>query len=130
MNSLRASIKEIRTIDNLTLVNLAISTQNIELWSLELPPSITIDDEVDLLVKSTDIILSKHINRDISCTNQLEANIYSIEKGVLLSSIVLDIEGYKLESLISTFSFESMVLTKGDPIYALIPQSDISIRYS
>ena len=127
MNSIEASVRDIVCIDNLTHINFSTYSSDIDVLTLELQDSIAIGSQVKLIIKSTDIALSKSRVTQSSFTNQLKAKVIDIEHGDILSSVVLDIDGFRLESLI--LHPKSLNIEVGDELYAIISASDISIEY-
>jgi len=127
MNSIEASVKEIVRIDNLTHISFSTDSSEIDVLTLELQESISIGSLAKLIIKSTDIALSKSRLVQSSFTNQLRAKVIDIKHGEILSSVALDIDGFILESLI--LNSKSLDIEVGDELFALISASDISIEY-
>jgi molybdopterin-binding protein len=82
---------------------------------------------VILPIKSTYIALAKQLKGEVSYTNLIPATIREIKQGRLLSSIALDAEGYRLESIITRGSAERMQLQAGEAVTMLIKASELSI---
>ncbi len=127
MNQLKATIIKIETIKSLNLLTLSCGEQTIEILTLELNPNLRVGSSVKLSVKSTDIAIAKNYGGMLSYTNQLKAKIVQLNNGKLLSSIRIDIEGFRLESIIMLNSSLKMNLKVGEDIVALIRGNDISI---
>ena len=127
MNSIEASVKEIVRIDNLTHISFSTDSSEIDVLTLELQESISIGSLAKLIIKSTDIALSKSRLLQSSFTNQLRAKVIDIDRGEILSSVALGIDGFILESLILHSKF--LDIEVGDELFALISASDISIEY-
>jgi len=127
MNQLTATIIQIENIDSLNLLTLSCGEQIIKILTLELNPNLKVGSSVKLSVKSTDIAMAKNCGGMLSYTNQLKGKIIQLNNGKLLSSIGVDIEGFRLESIIMLNSSLKMNLRVGDEIVALIRGNDISI---
>ena len=97
------------------------------MMSLELNKDITIGKKVELIVKPTNIIISKNFIEDISLSNQTLAKIVAIENGELLSSISLKIGDTTFESIITKESSKRLDLQEGNIVNILIKASDLSI---
>ncbi len=127
MNSIEASVQEILCINNLTHINFSTNSSEIDVLTLELQESIAVGSRAKLIIKSTDIALSKSRLVQSSFTNQLRAKVIDIDCGEILNSVALDIDGFILESLI--LNSKSLDIEVGDELFALISASDISIEY-
>lgn len=127
MSHFVATIAEIESLESLHRVGLSAKDHNFSMISLELHEDVQVSTEVKLYVKPSNIILSRGSHEDISIANQLLATIDSIERGKILTNVKLDFLGYPLEALITTHKAKQLNLQKGDEIYALINESDLSL---
>ncbi len=122
-----ARVKDIKTKDNLNIVEFDFNNILLKMMSLELNKDITIGKRVELVVKPTNIIISKNFIEDISLSNQTLAKVIEINSGELLSNITLKIEETILESIITKDSADKLNLKIDDKVYILIKASDLSI---
>lgn len=122
-----ARVKEIRTKDSLNIVEFDFNNITLKMMSLELNKDITIGKKVELVVKPTNIIISKNFIEDISLSNQTLAKIVDINCGELLCSITLELRNTIFESIITKDSFIRLNLKIDDKVYILIKASDLSI---
>ena len=122
-----ARVKDIKTIDSLNIVEFDFNNITLKMMSLELNKDITIGKKVELIVKPTNIIISKNFIEDISLSNQTLAKIVAIENGELLSSISLKIGDTTFESIITKESSKRLHLQEGNIVNILIKASDLSI---
>ena len=122
-----ARVKDIKTIDSLNIVELDFTNITLKMMSLELHKEVKLESKVKLLVKPSNVIISKNYIEDISLSNQTLAKIVAIENGELLSSISLKIGDTTFESIITKESSQRLDLQKGDIINILIKASDLSI---
>jgi len=127
MNQLQATIKTIKNIENLHALELSFGKQCIHMLTLELNPKFTTGSVVKIRVKSTDIAIAKEFLGELSFSNQLDAQITHVTNGEILSSVRIEVEGFKLESIVSKEASLNMQLKKGDDIKVLIQASEISI---
>jgi len=127
VNQLKATITQMDSIDNLNLLTLSCGEQSIKILTLELNPNLKVGSHVKLSVKSNDIAIAKNCNGTLSYTNQLKAKITHINRGKLLSSIRVDIEGFGLESVIMLESCLKMELEVGDEVVVLLDSNSVSI---
>lgn len=122
-----ARVKDIKTIDSLNIVEFDFNNITLKMMSLELNKDLKIGSKVELLVKPTNVAISKKYIEDISLSNQTLAKIVDIENGELLSSISLQINDTFIESIITKSSSIKLDLKKDDIVNILIKASDLSI---
>ena len=122
-----ARVKNIKSIDNLNIVEFDFTDTILKMMSLELNKDIVVGTKVELSVKPTNVIISKKPIENISLSNQTLAKIVDINDGELLSSITLNTNDCYLESIITKDSFLRLNLQKNDYVNILIKASDLSI---
>lgn len=127
MNSLKAHVTNIDSVENLNIVSFDFYGENLSMMSLDLDTSVKSGVCVELTAKPTHIAIAKKFNGAVSYSNQIKAKIIAIENGQLLSSIKLEIQKSTLESIITLKSSQRMDLRVGDEVCAFIKASDISI---
>ncbi|WP_066403156.1 TOBE domain-containing protein [Aliarcobacter cryaerophilus] len=122
-----ARVKDIKTIDSLNIVEFDFNNITLKMMSLELHKEVKLESKVKLLVKPSNVIISKNYIEDISLSNQTLAKIVAIENGELLSSISLKIGDTTFESIITKESSKRLHLQEGNIVNVLIKASDLSI---
>ena len=122
-----ARVKDIKTIDSLNIVEFDFNNITLKMMSLELHKEVKLESKVKLLVKPSNVIISKNYIEDISLSNQTLAKIVDIENGELLSSISLKIGDTTFESIITKESSKRLHLQEGNIVNILIKASDLSI---
>lgn len=122
-----ARVKDIKTIDSLNIVEFDFNNITLKMMSLELHKEVKLESKVKLLVKPSNVIISKNYIEDISLSNQALAKIVAIENGELLSSISLEIGDTTFESIITKESSKRLDLQEGNIVNILIKASDLSI---
>lgn len=122
-----ARVKDIKTIDSLNIVKFDFNNITLKMMSLELHKEVKLESKVKLLVKPSNVIISKNYIEDISLSNQTLAKIVAIENGELLSSISLEIGDTTFESIITKESSKRLDLQEGNIVNILIKASDLSI---
>ena len=122
-----ARVKDIKTIDSLNIVEFDFNNITLKMMSLELHKEVKLESKVKLLVKPSNVIISKNYIEDISLSNQTLAKIVAIENGELLSSISLKIGDTTFESIITKESSKRLDLQEGNIVNILIKASDLSI---
>ncbi len=133
MSILEAVIEKIESVDALNIVTFACAGQKLQMMSLELPENIQLGVKVKLACKASSVALAKpsgdveNFCSMLSYANQLKVRVVSIEKGALLSSIVLALGSFMLESIISTAALARLDLQEEDEVVALIKANELSI---
>lgn len=127
MSPFIATIKKINNIDSLNIVEFDFAEIPLKMMSLDLNKDVQIGKKVRLAVKPTNISIAKNLFGEISLSNQLVANIKSVENGQLLSSIILEVNDTIFESIITADSSKRMNLQKYEQVTILIKASDLSI---
>lgn len=127
MGNFIAEITEIESIHTLHRVELLCKEHTLSMISLELTPHIQVGTKVQLYVKSTNIIISREKNNNISIANQLETTILSINYGDILTTLKLNFSGIILESMITTKQAKKLNLKENGMVYAFINESDLSL---
>lgn len=122
-----ARVKDIKTIDSLNIVEFDFNNITLKMMSLELHKEVKLESKVKLLVKPSNVIISKNYIENISLSNQTLAKIVAIENGELLSSISLEIGDTTFESIITKESSKRLDLQEGNIVNILIKASDLSI---
>lgn len=128
MSQLIATIKNIKNIDSLNIVEFGFYNHTLKMVSLNLNKQITINKKVKLSIKPTNILIAKNFQGEISISNQLKAKIVKVENGELLSSILLRVEDTILESIITVDSSKDMNLIEDEEVLILIKASDLFIQ--
>ena len=133
MSNLTATIKKIESVDTLNIVTFVCAGQKLQMVSLELSEAIQPGVNVKLACKPTAIALAKptvaveSFCSMLSYSNQLRVQIAAVDRGKLLSSIVLTLGAFSLESIMGTDAVERLALQKGDEVIALIKANELSI---
>ena len=130
MNKLKAKITNIETSDNISLVDL---TANGELFSCviiettESADYLKLNNEVEILFKETEVSIAKNFDGQISLRNRIPSTIKEIERGKVLSKLILDFKGIDIGSIITTRSVNKLELKVGDEVTGLIKANEVSI---
>ena len=119
MNKIKATLKKIKSIKNLNLLEFDCFDQTIIVLTLNLNFELNTGDEVLLYIKPSKLFLS---TQSCNFENRLKVKVEKIEKGEILANIVCDYYGYKLEVLMlkDFINFENEA-------YLYFKSSDVSI---
>ena len=127
MNKLSVRVEKIDKNDKLHVITCKLGCQRIKVVSLELRETIKIGSSVELSVKSTNISLAKNFTGELSIANQLTAKVTAIDKGDLLSTVQVELEGFSLECLLTVEATLSMGLSVGDDVTVLVKGSEFFV---
>lgn len=82
---------------------------------------------VTLLFAETDVALAKQLSGRISMRNRIHATVLEMERGQILSKVVLAVAGHRLQSIITTRSCAALALEVGDSVEALVKANEMSV---
>jgi molybdate transport system regulatory protein len=85
------------------------------------------DEEVNIVFKETEVGIAKNLSGQISFRNRFAGWIRDIERGLILSKIILDYKGHVVESIISTQSADAMDLREDDIVEWLVKTNEVSL---
>lgn len=128
MNRLKGKIEAINSHDELLLIELNVQETKMKAIIIGKPNDysyLKIGNEIAILFKETEVVISVDKNLNISIQNKLTCTITLLEKGKLLSQVSLDFNGISLSSIISTNSVENLNLKNEDTVTALIKTNEI-----
>ncbi|WP_108060263.1 TOBE domain-containing protein [Poseidonibacter lekithochrous] len=127
MNTLKAQVTQIDSMDNLTIVKFDYEGTTLSMMSLGLK-DVKVGSQVILSINASHIAIGKDLKGDISLSNRFDCIIKALDKGKLLSSLKLSINDDCLSSIITTSSVNRLNLNVGDEVQALVKASEISIK--
>lgn len=114
----------------MSLVDVAVGDDIFAATLLETPNSadyLSVGHNVTLLFKETEVSLAKNLSGLISLRNRIAVTIRSIERGEILSAVILDYAGHALTSVITTRAADRLQLAVGDQVEALIKANEIAL---
>lgn len=127
MSKFKAKIIAIESVNQLNLVSLDFEGSTLQMMSLGLDDSIRVACEVLCYVKPTAVMLAKDFRGELSSSNRIVAEIKSIEKGKLLSSVRVQTASAELESIITSEILDRLGIKSAESVTVIIKESDISI---
>jgi len=131
MNSLEGHIKEVRVNGSLSLVTVALSDQilfkAIVIETPETASYLTAGHLVKVLFKETEVIIGKDIKHLISLQNQLRGVIRRIERGLLLSNILINTPVGDISSIITTNALDHLSLEEELIVCAMVKTNEIML---
>jgi len=131
MNSLEGHIKEVQVNGSLSLVTVALSDQilfkAIVIETPETASYLTAGHLVKVLFKETEVIIGKDIKHLISIQNQLRGVIRSIERGLLLSNIMINTPVGDISSIITTNALDQLSIEEELTVCAMVKTNEIML---
>ena len=130
MNKISGIISELENEGNLTIVHMKAGESHFKTIILDDPKEssyLKVDTPVEILFKETEVSISTKPLSCISLSNQIPGTITAIEKGKLLSQIVLDCDGKTIVSIITTSSTDRLGLEIGKKVYSLVKTNELMI---
>lgn len=124
---IKAKISAIDENDGVSVFEFNAANLNLKMLSLENLQNLKIGDEVRLNFKSSDVFVATSPLLNCSVSNEIKAQISSIQKGQITSSLHLNAGEFEFESIITTASLKRLNLALGDQIYAYIKATSLYI---
>ncbi|MBN1927765.1 MAG: TOBE domain-containing protein [Prolixibacteraceae bacterium] len=82
---------------------------------------------VTLVFKETEVSLAKNLSGKISLRNRMLCKVKRIDRGELLSNVLLHFHEHSITSAITTRAVNLLQLEVGDEIEALIKSNEVSL---
>jgi molybdate transport system regulatory protein len=130
MNKLTGNISQIQKSGSIILVDVDVNGQCFSALLIEsaTPPEwLQTNNTIDLVFKETEVSLAKNLTGKISLRNRMICRVVQIDKGILLSTIRLAFQNFILMSAITTRSVESLQISVGEEIEALVKSNEVSL---
>lgn len=131
MNRLPGHICKIETEGNLSLITVEIRKDLcLKTIIIETPETVSylrLNNPIDVLFKETEVTIGSNISQAISLQNRIPGPIIKIDKGHLLSRIVLNTSAGDIIAIISTMAVDQMNLKVGDDVIAMIKLNEIML---
>ncbi len=130
MNRLTGEIKSITTEGNLSMVGIGYEDITLKTVIIEKPgsvPYLKIGNKINVLFKETEVVIGLNIDRQVSLQNRVPCTIKKIDKGKLLSKLILNCYHDEIISIISTHAVDEMELKEGMQVTALVKTNEIML---
>ena len=132
MNSLNGNISELEVSGNLTLAHVEITPQLLlKAIVIDTPKTVAylkLGQQVALVFKETEVIISADSQIKISLQNQIPASIIDIEPGQLLSKLNLSTNAGELNAIISTNAVKTLALKAGISVVAMVKLNEVMLQ--
>lgn len=131
MNSLKGHIKEVQVNGSLSLVTIALSDEIFfKAIIIETPETASYLSDghlVKVLFKETEVVIGRDIKHLISLQNQIRGKIKRIERGSLLSNIIINTPAGDISSIITTNAADQLSLKEELTVYAMVKTNEIML---
>ncbi len=130
MNKLLGKITNIESSEHISIVDIDVEGDLFSTVIIETPETadyLRIGKEVFMLFKETEVSIGKALSGNLSLRNRLTSMIKTIEKGKVLTKIVLDYKGKDIVSVITTRSTNKLDLKVGDEVQGLVKANEVII---
>lgn len=114
----------------MSLVDITVGADDFSATLLETPETaiyLQAGAKVTLLFKETEVSLAKNLSGLMSLRNRFKAKVGDIQRGDIMSAVVLDYGSHKLTSVITTRGMERLQLALGDEVEALVKANEIAL---
>jgi len=130
MNKLTGIISQIQKSGAIMLVDVDVDGHGFSALLIESaahPVWLQSGNVIDLVFKETEVSLAKGLTGKISMRNRMICKVLGIERGVLLSAVKLQFQNYTITSAITTRAVDSLQITVGEEIEALVKANEVSL---
>ena len=131
MNSLSGHIKEVKVNGSLSLVAVTLSEevvlQSIVIETPDTAAYLKIGTPVNVLFKETEVVIGIGEHYAISLQNSIRGTVKTIEKGALISKVVVKTKVGDIASIISTDAAEQLGLKKEMQVTAMVKLNEIML---
>jgi molybdate transport system regulatory protein len=130
MNKLTGTITQIQQSGAILLVDVDVDGQSFSALLIESatqPQWLQKGNVVNLVFKETEVSLAKGLSGLISMRNRMMCKVLQVERGGLLSKITLQFQKHTIVSAITTRAVDSLQISVGDEIEALVKANEISL---
>ena len=131
MNRLVGHIINLEVEGSITLVTLALTgdmqMKTIVIDTPETASYLELDLEVNVLFKETEVVIGTQNTTEVSLQNKLPCTVKDVEKGALLSSVVMDSPAGEIRSIISSQAVRDLRIVRGSKLVAMIKLNEVML---
>lgn len=128
MNKLTGIVTQIQKSGAILLVDVDIDGQGFSALLIESasqPEWLQKGNSVDMIFKETEVSLAKNLTGVLSFRNRMKCKVLQVDRGELLCNIALQFQKHTIVSSITTRAVDSMQISIGDEIEALVKANEI-----
>ena len=130
MNNLSGKIALIKTHGNISQVKVDLGEVSFCTVIIETPKTasyLKIGNPIQVIFKETEVIIGIGRQNNNSIQNRVNGLILDIEKGQILSKVIIETAIGNIISFLTTDSVEKLELAKGSPVCAMIQTTEIML---
>ena len=130
MNKLQGIITKIQKADAVLLVDVNVQGHAFSALLIEsgqTPQWLYVGNLIGIVFKETEVSLAKDLSGKISMRNRMKCTVQSINRGNVLSSVTMQFISYSITSAITTRAVDSLKITVGEEIEALVKSNEITL---
>ena len=127
MNRLPARVTEIRINEGVCRIGFESRGASLSMVGLEPPAGLAVGREVELGIKATHLILSRHAPEETTLSNRLPVRCTGWREGEILASVMLEFREIALEAIVPHEALERLSPRKGEALYASFQAAELSI---
>ena len=130
MNKLAGKITQIQQSGAIMLIDVDVDGHGFSAMLIDSSINhqwLLVGREITLPFKETEVSIAKDLLGKISMRNRLKCMVQAVNRGELLSSVLLENGQFSITSAITTRSVDSLQIKIGDEVEALIKANEISV---
>ncbi len=130
MNKFKGNIVEVEVAKSLSSVKTQVGDTTFSTILIDTPATASYlqeGQEAWVMFKETEVVMATGKDHSISLQNRVEGTISKLEKGELLSKVVVATSIGDLISIITTNAVNQLELKSGDAVIAMIKSNEIML---
>jgi molybdate transport system regulatory protein len=127
MNSFKMTIKNIQSYDYIDMIKVISNELELNVITLQLALKIHEGDNVLILFKESEVIITKDFGCFIGIENVIPSNIVDIKIGNVFSEVLLDSKCGLFKALLTIEALRKIKIYIGERVYALIKSNEIAL---
>ena len=130
MNRIDVKITDINTSGGVILVDMEANNFPMSALLIDIednPEWLKRGNTLKVVFKESEVSIAKNLSGNISLRNKLPCIVKDIERGKLLSVVILDFKGKTIHAAITSRSVDSLELKPGNEVLALIKANELAL---
>lgn len=130
MNIFSGTISDIEVNKSLSLITVDVDSIVLKAIVVETPETAAYlkkGNMVDILFKETEVILAKESATSISIQNKIRGTVQKIERGMMLSKLVLNSAIGDIIAIVATEALDELTLVSDQEVIAMIKINEIML---
>ncbi len=130
MNIFSGVIVSIKVSGNISLITIDVNNIFFKTMVIETPAAaawLKMDSRINVIFKETEVIIGKGLKHLVSLQNKVPGKIIDIQKGELMSKIIVDTAVGNIVAVVSLDAVLQLDLQVGETVSAMIKTNEIMI---